>query len=220
MGWRSLRIGLDRPVSLRRQLRALLLAAGGRKLRVMFPMVATTAEFRQARALLLAEAARVRPAPAALSVGAMLEVPALLWQLPALLAEADFISIGSNDLMQFLFAADRGNPALAERYDLLSAPVLDMLDQVVAACRAAGRELALCGEAAASPLDALALAACGITTLSMPANAILPVKALLCEADLGAVRRFLRSLRQRADGLPSLREPFTLWVKEHGLPLD
>jgi phosphotransferase system enzyme I (PtsP) len=110
MGWRSLRIGLDRPALLRRQLRALLLAAGGRRLTVMFPMVATVAEFRAARALLLAEAARVRPAPERLEIGTMLEIPALMWQLPELLREVDFISVGTNDLLQFLFAADRGTP--------------------------------------------------------------------------------------------------------------
>jgi len=119
MGWRSLRIGLDRPALLRRQLRALLLAARGRPLTVMFPMVATAYEFHSARNLLLAEVKRVRPAPAELSIGTMLEVPSLIWQLPALLAEADFVSVGTNDLMQFFFAADRSAPALAGRYDLL-----------------------------------------------------------------------------------------------------
>ena len=99
MGWRSLRVGLDRPALLRRQLRALLLAAGGRDLSVMFPMVATVAEFRAAKGLLLAEAKRVRPSPGALRIGTMLEVPALMWQLPDLLKEADFISVGSNDLI-------------------------------------------------------------------------------------------------------------------------
>jgi phosphotransferase system enzyme I (PtsP) len=220
MGWRSLRIGLDRPASLRRQLRAMLLAAGGRELSVMFPMVATAEEFHRAKSLLLAEAARVRPAPARLNIGAMLEVPALLWQLPALLAEADFLSIGSNDLMQFMFAADRGTPALADRYDLLSAPMLDVLNSVVAACAATGRGLSLCGEAASQPLDALALAAIGITSLSMPASSIMPVKALLADADLRSVRSVLSSLRRRADTTGSLREPFTSWVKEHGLTLD
>ncbi len=146
MGWRSLRVGLDRPALMRRQLRALLLAAQGRTLSVMFPMVATVAEFRAARGLLLAEAARVRPAPERLLIGSMIEVPALLWQLPALMAEADFVSIGSNDLMQFLFAADRGTPALAGRYDLLSPPVLDALDQCAATAAAAGVEVSVCGE--------------------------------------------------------------------------
>ena len=220
MGWRSLRIGLDRPASLRRQLRALLLAAGGRELSVMFPMVATVAEFRAARALLLAEAARMRPAPARLIVGAMLEIPALLWQLPALLAEADFISIGSNDLMQFLFAADRGTATLAGRYDLISPPVLDLLEQVVAAARQAGRPVSVCGEAAAHPLEAVVLAALGITSLSMPASSILPVKALLAEADLRAVAAMLDSLRAAADGDASLREPLAGWMRERGMNLE
>ena len=220
MGWRSLRVGLDRPASLRRQLRALLLAAGGRALSVMFPMVATVGEFRAARALLLAEAARMRPAPARLEIGAMLEVPALLWQLRPLLAEADFISIGSNDLMQFLFAADRGTPALADRYDLISPPVLDLLDQVVAAARAAGRAVSVCGEAASRPLEAVVLAALGITSLSMPASSILPVKALLAEADLRAIGAMLDSLRAAADGDASLREPLAAWMRERGITLE
>ena len=143
MGWRSLRIGLDRPALLRRQLRALLLAAGGRPLSVMFPMVATVAEFRAARALLLAEARRVRPAPERLSIGTMLEVPALMWQLDELLREVDFVSVGSNDLLQFLFAADRGTPALFNRYDLLSQPVLSLLEQLLVAA-APPREARAC----------------------------------------------------------------------------
>jgi len=220
MGWRSLRVGLDRPASLRRQLRALLLAAGGRELSVMFPMVATVAEFRAAKALLLAEAKRVRPSPERLNIGAMLEVPALLWQLKALLTEADFISIGSNDLMQFLFAADRGTPALADRYDLISPPVLDLLDHVVAAGRAAGRPISVCGEAASRPLEALVLASLGITNLSMPALSILPVKALLADADLRAFRAMLDSLRAAEPSDASLREPLLGWMREHGLTVE
>jgi phosphotransferase system enzyme I (PtsP) len=217
MGWRSLRVGLDRPAAFRRQLRALLLAAAGRPLSVMFPMVATVAEFRKARALLRAEAARVPAAPAKLEAGAMLEIPALLWQLGPLLAEVDFLSIGSNDLLQFLFAADRGTPALANRYDFLSPPVLDLLEQLVAASAAAGVPLSLCGEAASRPLEALVLVALGLSTLSMPAASILPVKAFLAEADLIAFRAVLTSLRRGADAAPSLREPLSTWLKEHGL---
>jgi phosphotransferase system enzyme I (PtsP) len=219
MGWRSLRIGLDRPALLRRQLRALLLAAGGRKLSVMFPMVATVAEFRMARALLMAEANRVRPAPEALSVGTMLEVPALMWQLPSLLKDVDFISIGSNDLLQFLFAADRGTPSLYDRYDILSQPMLDLLEQLVHAAGQAGVPVSLCGEAASRPLEALVLAALGLTTLSMPASGILPVKALLASADLGAFRPVLTAIRRSAAGAGSLREPISAWAREHGLPI-
>ena len=219
MGWRSLRIGLDRPALLRRQLRALLLAAGGRPLSVMFPMVATVQEFRQAKALLLAEAGRVRPAPEQLSIGTMLEIPALMWQLPALLKEADFISVGSNDLVQFLFAADRGTPSLYDRYDLLSQPMFDLLEQLLVAARAADVPVSICGEAASRPLEALALAALGFTSLSMSASGILPVKALLAETDLGAFRPVLAAIRRVATGSGSLREPIATWARERGLPI-
>jgi phosphotransferase system enzyme I (PtsP) len=219
MGWRSLRVGLDRPALLRRQLRALLLAAGGRDLSVMFPMVATVAEFRAARDLLQAEAARVRPSPGRLSIGTMLEVPALLWQLPELLRETDFISVGSNDLMQFLFAADRSSPALATRYDLLSAPVLAMLEDVVRMAGEAGVSVSLCGEAASRPLEAMALAGIGFRNLSMPAPGVLPVKALLAALDLRSFTPVLTAIRCGAAGEPSLREPLTVWARETGLPI-
>src|SRR4051812_23466547 len=167
MGWRSLRVGLDRPALLRRQLRALLLAAGGRDLSVMFPMVATVSEFRTAKSLLMAEARRIRPSCGKLRVGTMLEVPALMWQLPDLLKEVDFISVGSNDLLQFMFAADRGTPSLYGRYDFLSQPMLDAIEQLSVAASAASVPVSLCGEAASRPLEALVTAALGVTTLSM-----------------------------------------------------
>ena len=216
MGWRSLRIGLDRPALLRRQLRALLLAANGRPLSVMFPMVATVAEFRAARRILLAEAEKVRPRPERLMVGTMIEVPSLLFQLPALMQDADFVSIGSNDLMQFLFAADRGTPALANRYDLLSGPALDALAAIQAAAATAGVELSVCGEHAARPLEALALAALGITTLSMPASSLLRIKAMMARVDLVELRGLLAALRRNDRGAASLREPLATWAREHG----
>jgi phosphotransferase system enzyme I (PtsP) len=219
MGWRSLRVGLDRPAILRRQLRALLLGAQGRPLAIMFPMVATVEEFRAARDLLDAEAARIRPAPESLEAGTMLEVPALLFQLPGLLAEADFISLGTNDLMQFLFAADRGTPELADRYDTLSAPVLELIERLAAACEEAHVPLSICGEAAGRPLDALAFAAIGVRTLSMAGNAILPVKAALVGADLDAMRPVLRELRRAGAAGGSIREPLAAWAREHNLPI-
>ena len=217
MGWRSLRIGLDRPALLRRQLRALLLAAGGRPLSVMFPMVATVGEFRAARHLLLAEAARVRPSPARLQVGSMIEVPSLLYQLPALMAEADFVSIGSNDLMQFLFAADRGAPALANRYDLLSGPALDAIATVQQAAETAGVAVSVCGEHASRPLEALALAAIGVMSLSMSAGSLLRQKAMFAQADLSELRGLLGALRRHDHGAVSLRDPIAAWAREHGL---
>ncbi len=219
MGWRSLRIGLDRPALMRRQLRALLLAAGGRKLTVMFPMVATVGEFRRARELLLHEAERVRPRPERLEIGSMVEVPSLLWQTDELMRQADFVSIGSNDLMQFLFAADRGAPDLAGRYDFLAPPVLDILDDLARRGAAAGVPVSVCGEAASNPLNSLVLVALGISTLSMSPSAILPVKAVLAAADLGRFRPVLARLRQGAGDTASLRDPIDVWAREHGLPL-
>ncbi len=215
MGWRSLRVGLDRPALLRRQLRALLLAAGGRDLSVMFPMVATVAEFRAARALLQAEAKRVRPSPGTLQIGTMLEVPALMWQLPELVKEADFISVGSNDLLQFLFAADRGTPSLYDRYDFLSQPVLDMLEQLVVVAAGACVPVSVCGEAASRPLEALVLAALGVRTLSMPASAILPIKAMFAQVDLKAFQSVLAAIR-RGGGF-GLREPVATWAREQAI---
>jgi phosphotransferase system enzyme I (PtsP) len=215
MGWRSLRVGLDRPALLRRQLRALLLAAGGRPLSVMFPMVATVAEFRAAKALLLAEAKRVRPSPGVLRIGTMLEVPALMWQLPELLKDTDFVSIGSNDLLQFLFAADRGTPSLYDRYDFLSPPVMDILEQLVVAAAAANVPLSLCGEAASRPLEALVLAALGITNLSMPASGILSIKAMFAQVDLLSFRSVLTSIRRGAGS--GLRGSVATWARERGI---
>jgi phosphotransferase system enzyme I (PtsP) len=217
MGWRSLRIGLDRPVTLRRQLRAMLAAARGRSLSVMFPMVATISEFRAAKALLDAEVARAEHKPSALSVGTMLEVPALLWQLPQLMKDVDFVSVGSNDLMQFLFAADRGTPNLAGRYDLISPPVLDILEQIVQQAAAENVSLSFCGEAAGRPLEALILVALGFTSLSMSPSALLRVKAILLKTDVSAFRPVLALIRSRHPNAASLREPLSSWAREHGL---
>jgi phosphotransferase system enzyme I (PtsP) len=219
MGWRSLRVGLDRPAVLRRQLRALLLAADGRPLSVMFPMVATVAEFRAARALLAGEVKRVRTPPERLSVGVMLEIPALLWQLDVLLAEVGFISVGTNDLMQFLFAADRGTPTIAGRYDVLCPAMLNVLDGLAARARAASVPLSVCGEVAGRKLEAMTLLALGVTSLSMSATALPPLKELLAALDLPAFRAVLGSIRSSDPAAVSLREPIDSWAREHGLPV-
>ena len=219
MGWRSLRVALDRPAVLRRQARALLLAADGRPLSVMFPMVATVAEFRAARALLLAEAARIRPAPQQLRIGTMLEVPALLWQFDELLKEVAFISVGTNDLLQFVYAADRGTPSLAGRYDVLSTGMLNLLGWLAARAAAAGVPLSICGEAAGRPLEAMTFAGLGITSLSMAAGAFASVKEVLAALDLPAFRAVLGAIRRSDAASASLREPIAAWARERGLPL-
>jgi phosphotransferase system enzyme I (PtsP) len=198
MGWRALRIALDRPAILRLQIRALLRAAEGRELRVMFPLVSEVAEFEAARAMLEHEieraAARGHTPPSAVLVGAMMEVPSLYFQLPQLLKRVDFLSVGSNDLVQFLFACDRGNPRLANRYDVLSPAVLRFLGDVVAACDAAQVPVSLCGEMAGQPLEAMTLIGLGFRNLSMPPGAIGAVRHMMQRLDAGRLRERLSSL--------------------------
>jgi phosphotransferase system enzyme I (PtsP) len=142
-----------------------------------------------------------------------------MWQLPELLREVDFISVGTNDLLQFLFAADRTSPALAARYDLLSPAMLSLLGDLAERTRAAGVHLSVCGEAASRPLEALTLVGLGVPTLSMPASAILPMKAMLAAVDLGVFRELLAALRRTGGAEASLRDPIAAWAREHDVPV-
>jgi len=183
MGWRALRLALGRNGLMKVQARALLDAAAGRELNVMFPMVSEPWEFADARRIVEdmrdLSAKRGRALPSAIRYGAMLEVPALADALDVLLPMVDFLSIGTNDLTQFLFAADRANPRLADRYDWLSPSVLRFLRRIVRACAAADVPLTVCGEMGGRPLEALALLALGIERLSITPAAVLPVKAMV-----------------------------------------
>jgi phosphotransferase system enzyme I (PtsP) len=221
MGWRSIRITLDRPAILRDQLRALIRSAAGRELNIMFPMVAEVDELVKARKLLDRELKRHAESggepPSRVSVGTMLEVPALLWQMPALLEQVEFISVGSNDLIQFLFANDRGNPRMADRYDTLSPSVLSVVRSLVEQCDAAGVTLSVCGEMAGRPLDALALIALGVRRLSMAAAGHGPVKSMLLSANLAETRAFL--LPQLASPTRSLRTVLKGFAVDHGVRL-
>ena len=198
LGRRAIRLGLDRPAMLRLQLRALLGAAAGRELRVMFPMIATVDEFRAARELVDIECAwarrRGRELPALLRVGAMIECPSLLWHLDALLPLTDFVSIGTNDLFQYMFAADRTNPLVSDRYDPLSPPALRALAEIQKKCADTGTPVSVCGELAGRPLEAFALLALGFTRLSAPAGGVGPVKRMILSTDLAAARRGVTSL--------------------------
>ena len=204
LGWRAIRMGLDRPALLRLQLRALLAAARGRPLRIMFPLVASVDEFRAARALTDHEVAwalrRGRAAPSRLDVGAMIEAPALIWHLDALLPMTDFVSVGTNDLIQYLFAADRGNPRVADRYDPLSPPALRALKQIQEMCAATGTPVSVCGEMAGRPLEAFALVALGYEALSMPPSGIGPVKQMVLSCDREAARRGVEALLKATQG--------------------
>jgi phosphotransferase system enzyme I (PtsP) len=221
MGWRAIRIGLDRPAMLRRQLRALIQAANGRPLSVMFPMIAEVSELLGARKLLELELDRANrrglAVPERLRVGVMFEVPALAWQLDSLLPHVDFISIGTNDLLQFLYAADRGNTRLAGRYDTLSPALLRLLHFVVEKTRPAGVDLSVCGEMAGRPVEALALLALGVRTLSMAPGSIGPVKAMVRSLDLKEASDFVTSVLAQPD--QPLRETLRLFAADHAVEI-
>jgi phosphotransferase system enzyme I (PtsP) len=221
MGWRAIRMTLDRPALLRYQIRALLKAAKGRDLDLMFPMVAEVAEFRQARTLVDRELDRLarhkEQPPRKLRVGTMLEVPALAFQLPALLSLVDFISVGSNDLMQFFFASDRGNPRLGQRYDQLSPSMLNFLKGIIDAARLRGVPVTLCGEMAGRPLEALALLGMGFRSLSMAPASIGPVKQMIMSLDLGRLQSLMDGLYSSSDH--SLREQLRQFAINERVPI-
>lgn len=219
MGWRAIRVSEDRPAMLRQQLRALVQATADEDLLVMFPMIAEVGEFRFARSLLAAEIERQRAAghvlPRQVKVGAMLEVPALLFQLPELLPHLDFLSIGTNDLFQFLFASDRGNYRISERYDVLSPAVFRALRSVLDECARAGVPLSLCGEMAGRPLDAMALIGLGFRNLSLAPPALGPIKAMIRSANLQSLTHYLDSL-VRHDQC-SVRDHLRAYAHDHGV---
>jgi phosphotransferase system, enzyme I, PtsP len=204
LGWRAIRMGLDRPAFLKLQVRALIIAARGRPLKLMFPLIASVDEFRAARAVVDQEVAwaqrRGRPPPSRLDVGAMIEAPALIWHLDALLPMTDFVSVGTNDLIQYLFAADRGNPRVADRYDTLSPPALRALKRIQEACVETGTPVSVCGEMAGRPLEAFALVALGFEGLSMPPAGIGPVKQMVLSCDREAARRGVEALLKATQG--------------------
>ncbi len=221
MGWRAIRIGLDRPALLRRQLRALLHAAAGRTLSVMFPMVSDVAEFEAAKALLQREIDREKAfgdrLPAQIRVGAMLEVPALALQLPQLLPRCDFVSLGTNDLTQFLFAADRSNPRLARRYDVLSPAVLTFIREIARQAAAHNRPLTACGEMAGHPVEAMALIGCGLRRLSMAPQAVDQVKTMLRSLEVAPLEGHINQLLTLPDH--SIREQLRSYASDRDIPI-
>ncbi len=223
LGWRAIRLGLDRPGLLRSQLRALLRASGGRELRLMFPMIAMVEEFDKAKALVELELTHLRrhghPLPERVEIGTMLEVPALLFQLDELLERVDFLSVGSNDLMQFLYAADRGNVRVSERFDPLSAPVLRALKDIADHARKHGKPVALCGELASQPIGALALAILGYRTLSLSPSAVGPVKALLLDLDCRKGEQAILPFLAQPVGSVSIRHQLETFAAAEGLQL-
>lgn len=221
LGWRSIRFALDRRGLFRRQLRALIRAAAGRPLSIMFPMVTAASEFHAAKALVDAEVkwakSRGRPVPLKLSVGAMLEAPALAYELDALVGKADFISVGTNDLMQFFHAADRMVPEVSDRYDMISRPALAFLGEIAAKCDALGLPVSVCGESAGRPAEALALLAVGFRSLSMPAGAVGPIKRMVRSIDLATFSEAAKEAISKSNG--SFRKDLLALAGQHDILL-
>jgi phosphotransferase system enzyme I (PtsP) len=221
LGWRAIRIALDRPALLRYQVRALLNASVGRTLRILLPMVSDVDEFNRGRALIDRELERARllslGRPTQVLVGAMLEVPALAFMLPQLMRSADFVSIGSNDLLSLAFAVDRTNPRVAKRYDNLNPASLTLIRLIVNSAAENSGDLSLCGEMAGRPLDAMALLGLGIRTLSMQPGQIGPIKMMIRSLHLGEVAAFVDRLCGRTDH--SLRTRLSAFAAERGIVL-
>jgi phosphotransferase system enzyme I (PtsP) len=223
LGWRAIRIGLDRPGLLRSQLRGLLRAGAGREMRIMFPMIATLGEFETAKSIVENELVHLRQhgraPPSDLKLGIMVEVPSVLWQLDEICRQVDFLSVGSNDLVQYLYAADRDNKRVATRFDPLSAPVLNALKLIADKARAAATPLTLCGEIGGKPLEAMVLLALGYRGLAMSAASIGPVKAMVLATNLGEAEDFVATLMKEATGGQSLRDKLRKFAKAKGIPV-
>ncbi|MFV0921993.1 phosphoenolpyruvate--protein phosphotransferase [Sphingomonas parapaucimobilis] len=221
MGWRALRLALERDGLMKAQARALIEAGAGRTLHVMFPMVSEAWEFDEAKSLFEAQRAwlgsRGRRLPLDVRYGAMLEVPALAEQLDLILPNVDFLSIGTNDLTQFLFAADRANPKLAERYDWLSPSILRFLRRVVEPAREAGVPVGVCGEMGGRPLEAMALIGLGIDRLSITPAAVGPVKAMIRSLDRDAITAEMAQLL--AHPVRDMRGALGAWAATNGVEL-
>jgi phosphotransferase system enzyme I (PtsP) len=223
LGWRAIRLGLDRPGLMRGQVRALLRAASGRALKLMFPMVAAVEEFDQAKALVENELTHLRrhghTLPERIEIGAMVEVPSLLFQLEELLPRVDFLSVGSNDLIQFFYAIDRGNTRVSDRFDPISAPALRAFRQIADSARKHKKPVTLCGELASKPIGALVLAAMGYRSLSLTPSAIGPVKALLLDLDTRKAAAMLAPLIDSPSGSVHVRKKVEEFAAAEGLVL-
>ncbi|MCP8938950.1 phosphoenolpyruvate--protein phosphotransferase [Alsobacter sp. SYSU M60028] len=223
LGWRAIRIGLDRPGLLRAQIRAMLKAAAGRPLKIMLPMVATVDEFTRAKDLVARERLHLDrhgyEPPSDLRLGVMVEVPSLLFQIEEIAARADFLSVGSNDLMQFLFAADRENPQMANRFDALHPACLRALRLVARAGEKAGIPVTLCGELGGRPLEAMALLALGYRSLSMSPASVGPIKAMLLSLEVARARETVDALIDDAGGLATIRPHLAEFAEKHGVPV-
>ena len=221
IGWRSIRITLDRRAILRKQIKAFLLSAAGKELNVMFPMISDLAEFEDAKETLMIELEKEKSrgvaVPKKVNVGLMVEVPSVIFQLDDILAKADFVSVGTNDLAQFIFACDRGNPKLSERYDVLSAPFLNVMKTIIDKANAAGVYCSVCGEMASNPIEALALIGLGYRNLSSSGSSFGKVKGMIRSVNTEEISDYLQLLLKSTRN--TLRPQLIAYAYDHGIEI-
>ncbi len=221
IGWRSIRITLDRRAILRKQVRAFLRSAAGKELNVMFPMITNLAEFEEAKETLMLELEKEKrrgePVPSKVNVGLMIEVPAVVFQLDSILPQADFISVGTNDLAQFTFACDRGNPKLTERYDVLSSPFLTMMKEIVTKADKYGVYCSVCGEMGGNPIEAMALIGLGYRNLSMSGSSFGRVKSMVRSMNVAEVSDYVNNLLKSSKR--TLRPQLIAYAYDHGIEI-
>jgi len=221
IGWRSIRITLDRRAILRKQLRAFLRAADTKELNVMFPMISDLTEFEDAKETLLLEIEKEKrkglQGPSKVNIGLMIEVPSVIFQLDEILPQTDFISIGTNDLAQFTFACDRGNPRLSERYDVLSAPFLRIMKDIISKANKHRVYCSVCGEMASNPLEAMALLGLGYRNLSVSGSSYGKIKSMIRSSNINEVSDYVNNLLK----LPqkTLRPQLMAYAYDHGIEI-
>ncbi|MDU8942307.1 phosphoenolpyruvate--protein phosphotransferase [Ovoidimarina sediminis] len=215
LGWRAIRVGLDKPGVMRMQIQALIRAANGRPLTVMFPFVAQFDEYTAARDHVLKELEREEKLghvlPSKVEIGAMLETPSLAFAPRQFFEMCDFISIGGNDLKQFFFAADRENERVRRRYDVLNVSFLTFLEHIINRCRDTGTRVSYCGEDAGRPVEAVCFAAMGLRSLSMRPASIGPVKSLIRRVNLDDAKAVIDDAR--GSGAQSVRGAVMDWLR-------
>lgn len=221
IGWRSIRITLDRRAILRKQMRAFIRASSGRKLNVMFPMISNLDEFLEAKETFMFAYEREKKEgyelPKEVKLGMMIEVPSVVFQLREILKYCDFISVGTNDLYQFFFACDRGNPRLSGRYDVLSAPFLSLMKTIVSEADNAGKMCSVCGEMASSPLDAMALIGLGYRNLSVSSSSYGKVKAMVRSVSAESVGDYLNNIL--SSSRQTLRPQLKSYAADHAIEI-
>ncbi len=221
IGWRSIRITLDRRAILRKQMRAFLRAAAGKELNVMFPMISDLFEFEEAKETLLIELEKEKrrgePVPNKVNTGLMIEVPSVIFQLEPILKQADFISVGTNDLAQFIFACDRGNPRLTERYDVLSSPFLKVMGEIVNQADTAGIYCSVCGEMASNPIEAMALIGLGFRNLSSSGASFGRVKSMIRTIKVEEISDYVKTLLKSQKR--TLRPQLLAYAYDHGIEI-